>query len=147
MNSQAISARIPDWFSGQPTHSLDNTDKPPWWLNKMKSNFIIKISRDKSFLMTSLQGKRQEYEELLANAGVTHANLKDYFATHARASSLDRNSDEFKTLKNHLKSLDPQRIISSEIDRYYRIYSRAETLKREIEDYEVTLTGNYFQEL
>ena len=94
----------------------------------------------------SLETKRREYAELLSSICITHTNLKDYFSTHARASTLDRNSDDFKTLKNHLKSLDPQRVISREINRYYSIYSRVETLKREIEDYEVPLTGNYFQE-
>ena len=77
-------------------------------------------------IMSSLQGKRQEYAALLANAGVTHANLKDNVATgtHAKAAPLDRNSDEFKALKNHIMSLDPQRTISREINRYYSIYSR-----------------------
>ena len=80
----------------------------------------------------SLETKRREYAEYLDYAGVTHERLKDYFSTHARALSLDRESDEFKTLKNHLKTLDPNRTISREINYYYDIYSRLETLKREL---------------
>ena len=96
--------------------------------------------------MNTIQGKRQAYADLFADERVSHTNLKDYFTTYGQAIILDRNSDEFKALKAQLKSLDPQKTISREIDRYFRIYTKAETLQREIEDREVNLTGNYFKE-
>lgn len=81
--------------------------------------------------MSNVEIKRREYSRLFEDVSVTHAQLKEYFTVYAKALSLDRSTNEFKDLKMQLKSLDPLKLISCDINRYFRIYTMAETIKRE----------------